>query len=59
MDYSLFDAYLIKEYGANESLEKIIQPIRKKHIEFVNKKQTKNNEQDYLEVQRIAHEEIL
>ena len=36
-EYSKFDDYLIKEYSSHEALEKMLLPIKQKHIEHANK----------------------
>lgn len=36
MEYSQFDVYLVTEYSTNEALSKILEPIRKKHINHLN-----------------------
>lgn len=41
-------------------LSRIFNPIKKKYIEYINRKlHAQHQEQEYLEVQRLVHDEIL
>lgn len=60
-------AFMVKEYVDHENfsnnllLMKVLQPIKTKYYEYLSRKMQGENdgEQDYLEIQRIVHEEIL
>ena len=60
-------AFMVKEYVDHENfsnnllLMKVLQPIKTKYYEYLSRKTQGENdgEQDYLEIQRIVHEEIL